>query len=106
MEKTKIVWRNAGEKRDVKAKSINFMVIIKISLRNAGEIPPGVLLEILQLIIKKNEKCVFLLYKHCMSERDKLQVPIRVVIKFVRKKMCHIFHRAISMISDVTAIFV
>ena len=31
----------------------------KISWRNAGEIPPGFLQEILQIIIEKNEKCVF-----------------------------------------------
>ena len=50
-----------GEKLDVKAKSINFMVKHKISWRNAGEIPPGFLQEILQLIMEKNEKCVFIL---------------------------------------------
>ena len=43
MEKKKITWRNAGEKSDVKAKSINFMVKHKMSWRNAGEIPPGIL---------------------------------------------------------------
>ena len=31
----------------------------KISWRNAGEIPPGFLQEILQIIMEKNEKCVF-----------------------------------------------
>ena len=41
------------------AKSINFMVKHKISWRNAGEIPLGFLQEILQLIMEKNEKCVF-----------------------------------------------
>ena len=34
------------------------MVKHKISWRNAGEIPPGFLQEILQLIMEKNEKCV------------------------------------------------
>ena len=55
-----ISWRNAGEKSDVKTKFINFMVKHKISWRNAGEIPPGFLQEILQLIMEKNEKCVFI----------------------------------------------
>ena len=48
---------NFWRKLDVKAKSINFMVKHKISWRNAGEIPPGFLQEILQHIIEKNEKC-------------------------------------------------
>ena len=34
------------------AKSINFIVKDKISWRNAGEIPPGFLQEILQLIME------------------------------------------------------
>ena len=55
-----ISWRNAGEKCDIKAKSINFMMKHKISWRNAGEIPLGFLQEILQLIMEKNEKCFFL----------------------------------------------
>ena len=33
---------------------LNFMVKHKISWRNAGEIPPGFLHEILQLIMEKN----------------------------------------------------
>ena len=43
-----------------KAKSIYFMMMHKISWRNAGEISPGFLKEILQLIMEKNEKCFFL----------------------------------------------
>ena len=62
MKKKKITCRNFLEKcwRKIKAKSINFMVKHKISWRNAGEIPPGFLQEILQLIMEKNEKCVFI----------------------------------------------
>ena len=60
MVKKKITWSNAGEKWDVKAKPINFMVKHKISWRNACEIPPDLNLQgILQLIMEKNEKCVF-----------------------------------------------
>ena len=45
----------------LKAKSINFMVKHKISWKNAGEILPGFLQDILQLIMGKNEeKCVFI----------------------------------------------
>ena len=35
--------RNSGDKLNVKAKSINFMLKHKNSWRNAGEIPPGFL---------------------------------------------------------------
>ena len=45
--------------RKLKAKSINLMENHKISLRNAGEIPPAILQEILQLIMEKNERWLF-----------------------------------------------
>ena len=47
------------------------MVKHKISWRNAGEIPPGFLQEVLQLIMEKNEVC-FYLYKHCTCITQKL----------------------------------
>ena len=47
------------------------MVKHKISWRNAGEIPPGFLQEILQLIMEKNEVC-FYLNKHCTCITQKL----------------------------------
>ena len=48
---SKPAWRNAGKKRPVKVKSIDFLVKHKNSWRNPGEIPPGFLHEILQPII-------------------------------------------------------
>ena len=47
------------------------MVKHKISWRNAGEIPPGFLQEILKLIMEKNEVC-FYLNKHCTCITQKL----------------------------------
>ena len=47
------------------------MVKNKISWRNAGEIPPGFLQEILKLIMEENEVC-FYLYKHCTCITQKL----------------------------------
>ena len=49
---------NILEKNELKAK-FNFMEHHKISWRNAGEIPPAFLQEILQLIMEKNEKWLF-----------------------------------------------
>ena len=57
------------------------MVKHKIIWRNAGEIPPGFLQEVLQLIMEKNEKCFFYLYKHYIKRfTDYLwQYPLNVV---------------------------
>ena len=68
-----ISWRKAGEKGAVKVKSIDYMVKHKISWRNAGEIPLGFRHEILQVIMEKNEKCVFFYLYSTVSVRKNIQ---------------------------------
>ena len=50
------------------------MVKHKISWRNAGEIPPGFLQEILQLIMEKNEKCILSLQALYIFESTKQNI--------------------------------